>query len=97
MAADFDSRLNAVEAKAQLLAERFNALMTERRRLMQQVADLRSQLDEARRTIETQQARVEYLQLATTILPSSEDVEHSRRFLSELVWEIDKCINQLSE
>ena len=85
MAADFDSRLTTIEAKAQLLAERFNALMTERRHLMEQVADLRSQLNEARRTIEAQQARVEYLQLATTILPSSEDVEHSRRFLTELV------------
>ncbi len=97
MAADFDSRLTSIEAKAQLLANRFNALITERRHLQQQVADLRSQLDEAKRTIETQKAQVEYLQLATTILPSNDDVEHSRRFLSELVWEIDKCIKQLSE
>lgn len=97
MAADFDSRLSTIKAKAQLLAERYNLIAAERRELLVKVEELQSQLLSANKTIETLKAKVEYLQLATTILPSSDDLEHSRRFLTELVWEIDKCITQLSE
>lgn len=97
MATDFDSKLTMIETKAALVAERFKQVESERRKLSDEVDRLRYELSVAQRSIEQLNARVEYLQLASTILPSDRDVEHSRRFLSELVWEIDKCITQLSE
>lgn len=97
MASDFDQRLSAIEIKAQLLVERYNLVNAERMSLREKVCQLEQELNRSAKTIETLKTKIEYLQMASTILPTGEEVEHSRQFLSELVWEIDKCIAQLSE
>lgn len=97
MAADFDQRVASIEAKARLLTERYAAMAADRRHLAERVGELEAQLLEARKSIEALQAKIDYLRLATTILPSGEDIDHGRQFLSDLVWEIDRCISQLSE
>lgn len=97
MATDIDRRLSAIQTKGEMLIERFARLEAERLALAEERDGLRRRLDKALKEIETLKMKNEYLTMASTVLPSADDVEHSRRFLSELVWEIDKCISQLSE
>lgn len=48
------------------------------------------------RNIDDLNRQIEYLKVASVLTPNHHDVEETRAILSELVREIDKCINQLS-
>lgn len=97
MPGTFEQRIATIEGKARLLAERYHVVVSQRDAAIEKTEELQRELDRCRSQIEKLTARIEYLQLAATIEPSREDLDRSRRFLSELVWEIDKCINQLSD
>lgn len=97
MSGTFDQRIATIESKARLLAERYHVVVSQRNAALEKIAELSKDLEASRRQIEQLQARVEYLQLASAVVPSREDLDRSRKFLSELVWEIDKCINQLND
>ena len=97
MAADIDNRLSAIESKARVLVERYKAVVEERDNLAEQVKFLTEENTNARKTIETLNTKLEYMKVASTILPTADDIDHSRQFLSRLVWEIDQCIARLSD
>lgn len=97
MDGNFQERLYSIKTKAQLLTESYHIATAERDKALQRVEELEKELTNARQQIEELSTRVEYLKLAATMEISQGDVEKSRKFLSDLVWEIDKCISQLSE
>lgn len=97
MPGNFEQRLNDIAAKAKLLTQRYQHVAQQRDQAEAQVEKLTAELAAARRRVEELSSKVEYLRMASTVEIASGDLEQSRKFLSELVWEIDKCISQLSE
>lgn len=97
MAADFDNRLSAIESKTRLLIDLYKKAIDERNTLANQVDFLTQENINARKEIEILKTKLEYMTVASTILPTADDIDHSRQFLSRLVWEIDQCIARLSD
>lgn len=97
MPGSFDQRISTIEGKARLLIERYRLVVDQRDEAIRRINELTAELTQCRKQIETLTTRVEYLQISSTIEPSSDNVEQTRHFLSELVWEIDKCIKRLSD
>lgn len=97
MAADFPQIIERLKSKARLLTERYRVVLEQRNVALERVRELESQQEADRRLIERLSLEVEHLKIASTIVPDRRDVEKSRAVLSELVREIDKCINELKE
>lgn len=97
MSVDFEQRLNDINAKTRMLAQRYRYVVMQRDEALRQLDDVSRRLEQAQAQIEGMTRQIEYLRMATAIEAVDGDIEQSRKFLSELVWEIDKCISQLSE
>ena len=96
MAANLQERIEKIKAKATLIVERYE-------RLRQMLAEANGRIEELNATVESQRReiaerdrQIEYLKVASVLTPDHRNVEATRALLSELVREIDKCINQLS-
>lgn len=96
MAANLQERIDKIQAKAALMVERYERL----RRMLDEanlrIDDLTATVESQRREIAERDRQIEYLKVASVLTPDHRDVEATRDLLSELVREIDKCINQLS-
>ncbi len=97
MSVNFEQRLNNISAKTQMLMQRYHYVVTQRDEALKRLSLANNELESARKRIEELTRQVEYLRMASALEVVDGDIEQSRKFLSELVWEIDKCINQLSE
>ncbi len=97
MAVNLKQRLDSLSSKALLLTERYASLSESYRGALQQIADLQATLERKEKEISLLNQQIEQLRVVSVIAPNHEDVEHSRRFLAELVRDIDKCISELSE
>lgn len=96
MPGPIEQRLQSLQVKARLLTDRYTAVKEELDSTRQLVDSLREEVADRDKTIERLTAQVQYLRVASTITPDTEDIEQTRHMLSELVWEIDKCITMLS-
>ncbi len=96
MAANLQQRIEKIEAKAALMIERYELMRQARQRAEAKVEELVSEIGRLERTIAEMSRQIEYLKVASVMSPDHRDVEATRAVLSELVREIDKCINQLS-
>lgn len=97
MAADFQQITTGLTALSDGLKHRVMDVIAQRDKALQQVIDHEATIREQALTIERLRQQVEYLTVVTTALPDSADVEKSRAVLTNLVREIDKCINDLTE
>ena len=50
-----------------------------------------------KKEIESLRQQVEYLQIATNVIPDNSQTERTRTLISTLVREIDRCINDLTQ
>ncbi|MDE6756067.1 MAG: hypothetical protein K2J66_02875 [Muribaculaceae bacterium] len=80
-----------------MLTQRYQYVVMQRNEALERLSQVSGELAAARQRIEELTRQVDYLRMASAIEAVDGDIEQSRRFLSELVWEIDKCISQLSE
>lgn len=97
MSVNFEQRLNEINAKTRMLTQRYQYVVMQRNEALERLSQVSGELAAARQRIEELTRQVDYLRMASAIEAIDGDIEQSRRFLSELVWEIDKCISQLSE
>lgn len=97
MSVNFEQRLNDINAKTRMLVQRYRYVVAQRDEALEQLSAANNELAEARKRIEELTKQVDYLRMASAVEAVGGDIEQSRKFLSELVWEIDKCISQLSE
>lgn len=97
MAGELQQTIDRVNAKMQILLDRYARMEALRNQLSERILELEAALEKAR--VENQQLRTEneFLKIATTIVPDRNDVRQTRALLSELVREIDKCIAELNE
>lgn len=97
MAGNLQQRLDSLKSKAQLLVERYARMEDARREAESRINDLELEIKRKDREISVLRQQLEQLQVVTTLSPRREDVERSRKFFAELLRDIDKCINELSE
>ncbi|MBR5898949.1 MAG: hypothetical protein IKZ14_05720 [Muribaculaceae bacterium] len=97
MADDLKARLDSISNKAKLLTELYVALRQEKQTADSRIEELNNIVNNQQKEIERLTQEVEYLKIATTIVPDRNQVENSRAILSKLVREIDKCILELKE
>lgn len=96
MAGNLQQRIDKIEAKGALLAERFAMLRDAKHQAEVKISDMEATIAGLNHTIDDLKRQIEYLKVASVLTPDHHDVEDTRAKLSELVREIDKCINQLS-
>lgn len=84
-------------AKANLIAERYEILAESHNRAKARIEELEGELDASRKELQKLNNEVEYLRMATVILPNREHIEQTRAIISGLVREIDRCITELSD
>ncbi len=97
MATDLAEQLNRIGRKAELLTTRYKALEQLRQDLEQKVQQLEEELRIERVTSQHLRLEVEHLRLSAAIAPDTEAAARARAYLSELVREIDNCINDLTD
>lgn len=97
MAFDYEAAFTRIINKARIIEQRYNKMLEERKTAVEAMSDLKNQLAEKERIIEQLQIKLEYMQIASSIAPSREQLEKSKTMISDLVREIDRCITDLSD
>lgn len=97
MAGDLQKRLDSLTNKAQLLLKRYAMLEEENAAIKQKINELEATLSRQNRELTDKNRQIEQLQVMGVLAPTREDIEKSRAFLTGLVRDIDKCINELNE
>lgn len=97
MADELKQILERLRGKADILVERYRILLQEKQQVDMLVKELTSLTQKQQKEIDRLKQEVEHLKVVTTLTPDRKDVEKSRAFLSKLVRNIDKCINELKE
>lgn len=97
MAGNLQQRLESIKAKAEIITERYRKVEAEKRAAELQIAELQATIRRQHAELQQAMLKIEQLQVVTTIVPRRENVEQTRVILSELVREIDKCINDLTQ
>lgn len=97
MAGDLQKRLDSLTNKAQLLLKRYAMLEEENAAMKQKINELEATLSRQNRELTDKNRQIEQLQVMGVLAPTREDIEKSRAFLTGLVRDIDKCINELNE
>lgn len=97
MAFDYEAAFTRIINKARIIQQRYLKMLDERKSALEEMQDLRAQLAEKDRIIEQLQIRLEYMQVASNIAPTREQLDKSKTMISDLVREIDRCISELSD
>ena len=97
MVSELQTTLRRLQAKSDVLLEKYHALKLEKESVEQEHDQLRSRLAQLDKEIEKLRLDYEYLQMARMITPTRESVVRSRAILAKLVQDVDKCISQLME
>lgn len=97
MAGNLQQRLDSIRDKAEKLTSRYRQLSEEKRAADNLISDLRMTIRHQQRELAELRQKIEYLTVVTTITPERDKVEQTRVVLAELVREIDKCINELTQ
>lgn len=96
MAGTLQQQLDTIRAKATVLVERYNKLAQVHRQALSSIADLERRLAESEARRGELESEIEMLRSSAVIAPTGGDIHRTRRFLSELLREIDKCISDLT-
>lgn len=97
MVESLHQRLEGLKQKARLLTTRYRDLQQEKRAADERIADLQRELATRQQEISRLQQQIEHLTVVGPLSTTREDAEQSKTVLSDLVREIDKCINELNQ
>lgn len=97
MANPLQQRLEQIATKAWLLTERYQRLVADKEQADRTISELQERVDRQQREIEQLRMKIDHLTMATTLTPGRQDVEMTKAVLAELVREIDRCINELTQ
>lgn len=97
MAGNLQQRLDSLRSKAQLLTQRYVNLANQKREADERIASLQATIESQRKEMAIMRQQIEQFQVVSVLAPRREDVERTRTLLAELVRDIDKCINELTE
>ena len=84
-------------AKANLLAQRYEALQKLKEEADAKIASLQAELEARDRELRLIRQEAEYLRTAAVISPDRDQIEETLAIISGIVREIDRCIADLSD
>ena len=95
MAKDLGEQLARIGHKAELLVTRQQMLLKQNADLRQQLDDCRAQVIALQGQLQKANMELEHLRISSALSPDSKTVAETRAFISNLVREIDACVDQL--
>ncbi len=97
MAFDFNTAFKRIIAKTHMLEAKYQLLQQTCDEALAKVETLQDEITAKDKELETLRMQVDYLQIASTIAPTREQVEKTRATIAGLVRDIDRCITDLSD
>lgn len=97
MAFDYEAAFKRILSKASILQERYHKILESRDKARDEAEALKLQLEAKEKELQQLRLQVEYLQLASTLAPSRDQIENARAMVTKLVRDIDRCITDLSD
>lgn len=90
-------RLVSLSGKTRLMVEKYQAVEKQKLAAEAKIKDLEAEILKMKQQIEQLNVKIEYLQVTSAISPSRSELEQTKKVLSDLVREINKCINDLTQ
>lgn len=97
MPGELKQTIEGVSNKAKILVERYHVLLESKRQADARILEQDAMILAQKKEIESLRQQVEYLQIATNVIPDNSQTERTRTLISTLVREIDRCINDLTQ
>ncbi len=97
MPGELKQTIERVSNKAKILVERYHVLLESKRQADARILEQDAMILAQKKEIESLRQQVEYLQIATNVIPANSQTERTRTLISTLVREIDRCINDLTQ
>lgn len=97
MPGELKQTIERVSNKAKILVERYHVLLESKRQADARILEQDAMILAQKKEIESLRQQVEYLQIATNVIPDNSQTERTRTLISTLVREIDLCINDLTQ
>lgn len=97
MPRELKQTIERVSNKAKILVERYHVLLESKRQADARILEQDAMILAQKKEIESLRQQVEYLQIATNVIPDNSQTERTRTLISTLVREIDRCINDLTQ
>lgn len=97
MAFDYNTAFRRIIAKTQLLQDKYLYMQQARDEALAKVEMLQDEIAAKDKELQALRMQVEYMQIASTIAPTREQVEKTRATIAGLVRDIDRCITDLSD
>ena len=97
MPGDIPSQIERLKHKAEVLFSRYQLLKQQKMGADEEIMQLRATVEERDRQIDSLYREIQYLKTAVGIAPSKEELEQSRQILTQLVRDVNKCINDLKQ
>lgn len=97
MAGDLQQRIDSLRGKAQLLTQRYEKLLSDKREADTTIGELKAKLAEQSKEISLLRQQLEYLRVVSPASVTPGDAQQSRAILVQIVRDIDKCISELTQ
>ena len=97
MPGELKQTIERVSNKAKIIVERYHVLLESKRQADARILEQDAMILAQKKEIESLRQQVEYLQIATNVIPDNSQTERTRTLISTLVREIDRCINDLTQ
>ena len=94
---EHQERIESLQAKTHLLKEKYQVFAKRHKDTEERLVQSERENLSLKQQIEQLKVQIEYLQVVSTINPSREELEQTKKVLSDLVREINKCINDLTQ
>jgi len=95
MAVELQQTVSRIAAKSRIILERYELMKRQLKADAEKIGQLEQDINRMRAENERLRSQVDYLKMAAIVAPEREDVERTRALLSNLVREIDACVDQL--
>ena len=95
MAKDLTEQLARIGHKAELLATRYGTLLAQNRQLRLLLSERDDHIRRLEQKLEQANIEIKHLELAANLIPTRESLAQTRAFVSDLVREIDACVDDL--
>lgn len=94
---DYQSVLNSLKSKIEVIIAKYEQVISDNQRLSQQLELCREELKVSNDKIKEQEEKLNRLQLAEAFMYSSGDAKEARDKIGRIIKEIDKCIALLND
>ncbi len=97
MSKDYQSVINNLKGKIELIISRYEQVVSENTKLSEELTTCREALNNNTNNIKELDTKISNLQLAEAFKSSSVDVKEAKQKIGKIVKEIDKCIALLND